>query len=280
MVQLTDIQIELYQKYLDTFTSGCEDKKSGLFANCAILRLICAHPNLLYDMADRARNRDLIGEEEVLSGDEDNGHKKKSKKKLKPEDLERAKALGDVTWFNSKIPDRYAMDISLSGKFALMFEILNECERVGDKVVIFSLSLDVLGFIERMLKTVGDNKNALGQLLDPELRNTWDFDFDYFRIDGSKSAEQRKVSVDKFNSVGNPRARLFLLSTKAGAVGINLIGANRCIIFDVSWNPSDDMQSIGRIYRFGQLKQSYIYRFVSKGTMEEKVNCINPILVN
>ena len=108
--------------------------------------------------------------------------------------------------------------------------------------------------------------SALGGYLD-----TWVPGKDYYRMDGSTPADTRKIWCKFFNRATSHRMRLFLISTKAGGLGINLVAANRVIIFDASWNPSHDVQSIFRVFRFGQTKPVYVYRFLAKGTMEEKI---------
>ncbi|KAK9685229.1 SNF2-related domain [Popillia japonica] len=162
-------------------------------------------------------------------------------------------------------------NIYVSGKLALLFEILKHCESIGDKVLIFSQSLYSLNVIEYFLSKIDDATQNSENNSFCGFSGSWALGLDYFRLDGSSSCDNRAAWCKTFNDPNNIRARLFLISTRAGSLGINLVAANRVIIFDVSWNPSYDTQSIYRVYRFGQTKPSYIYRFVTLGTMEMKI---------
>lgn len=83
-------------------------------------------------------------------------------------------------------------------------------------------------------------------------------------MDGQTEKSERSRFVKAFNNPKNTKTRLFLISTKAGGIGINLTGANRCVIFDASWNPANDTQSIYRTYRIGQKKNVFVYRFIAQ----------------
>lgn len=92
---------------------------------------------------------------------------------------------------------------------------------------------------------------------------TWKPRADYFRLDGKTNKHERHELIKCFNSPSNKRARVFLISSRAGGQGINLTGANRCILLDTSWNPSVDQQNIFRIYRLGQTKECFAYRLLA-----------------
>ena len=92
----------------------------------------------------------------------------------------------------------------------------------------------------------------------------------YFQLDGSTPIKRRQELVDRFN-VPTQVEKVFLLSSKAGGVGLNLVGANRLILFDPDWNPANDAQAMGRVWRDGQKKRVFIYRLLSTGSIEEKV---------
>ena len=78
------------------------------------------------------------------------------------------------------------------------------------------------------------------------------------------------IQVDHFND-DESDARLFLISTRAGNLGVNLTAATRVVLFDSSWNPSNDAQAIFRAWRYGQTKPVYVYRLLGAGTVEEKI---------
>ncbi|CAI5709337.1 unnamed protein product [Hyaloperonospora brassicae] len=92
----------------------------------------------------------------------------------------------------------------------------------------------------------------------------------FVRLDGSTSAKKRKKLVDTFNDPST-NSFAFLLSSKAGGCGLNLIGANRLVLFDPDWNPATDKQAAARVWREGQKKMCYVYRFLATGTLEEKI---------
>lgn len=90
------------------------------------------------------------------------------------------------------------------------------------------------------------------------------------RLDGNMIVSKRQKLVDKFNDPEAPEF-IFLLSSKAGGCGLNLIGANRLVLFDPDWNPAADQQALARVWRDGQKKDCFVYRFIATGTIEEKI---------
>ncbi|XP_037933834.1 DNA repair and recombination protein RAD54B-like [Teleopsis dalmanni] len=91
------------------------------------------------------------------------------------------------------------------------------------------------------------------------------------RLDGSTTITERNQNVKEFNSNSNTTELVFLLSAKAGGVGLNLIGASRLILFDNDWNPATDAQAMGRIWRDGQSNDVHVYRLITAGCIEEKI---------
>ncbi|CAL1704639.1 unnamed protein product [Somion occarium] len=137
-----------------------------------------------------------------------------------------------------------------SGKFMVLERFLHRIRtETNDKIVLISNYTQTLDLFEKLLRSKK---------------------YGYFRLDGSMSIPKRQKLVDQFN---NPEGKefVFLLSSKAGGCGINLIGANRLILFDPDWNPAADQQALARVWRDGQKKECFVYRFISTGTIEEKI---------
>eukprot|EP00977_Amphora_coffeiformis_P007695 scaffold1690_cov182-Amphora_coffeaeformis.AAC.52 len=142
-------------------------------------------------------------------------------------------------------------NISSSGKLAVLSLLLNEIQTSAcdDKVVIVSNFTSALSLIEELI-------------LKPN-------NMSYLRLDGSVNAQNRQTLVDTFTRTSASVSFCFLLSAKAGGCGLNLVGANKLVMFDPDWNPATDLQAMGRIYRTGQTRPTTIYRLFSTGTLEE-----------
>lgn len=149
--------------------------------------------------------------------------------------------------------DKKVEDASLSGKLIVLGTLLDLIRRFNptDKVVIVSNFTSALTIIEELiLRTKG---------------------LSFVRLDGSTDNKVRGSIVDSFNRGSVDNSFAFLLSSKAGGCGLNLIGANRLIMVDADWNPATDHQAMARIYREGQLKSCFIYRLFTSGTVEEVI---------
>ncbi|XP_076676653.1 chromodomain-helicase-DNA-binding protein 1 isoform X2 [Andrena cerasifolii] len=136
-----------------------------------------------------------------------------------------------------------------SGKLVLLDKLLVRLRETGHRVLIFSQMV-------RML-------DILGEYLQKR-------HFPFQRLDGSIKGELRKQALDHFNADGSPDF-CFLLSTRAGGLGINLATADTVIIFDSDWNPQNDLQAQARAHRIGQKNQVNIYRLVTKNSVEEEI---------
>ncbi|CAJ0604005.1 unnamed protein product [Cylicocyclus nassatus] len=146
-------------------------------------------------------------------------------------------------------------------KMVLAMELLDATTRRGEKMLIFSQNLTALDLIEDYL--------SRRKLQTRTETTAWMKSINYFRLDGSTPGIERERLINRFNS--DPTVHLFLISTRAGSLGINLVAANRCIIFDACWNPCHDAQAVCRVYRYGQQRRTYIYRLILNNCMEKAI---------
>uniref|UniRef100_A0A8D3AD53 Helicase ARIP4-like n=1 Tax=Scophthalmus maximus TaxID=52904 RepID=A0A8D3AD53_SCOMX len=157
-----------------------------------------------------------------------------------------------------------------SAKMVMLFHLIEESVRKGDKLLVFSQSLSTLTVIEDFLakRPVPPSPNTSGS---GRPNQNWVRNLNYYRLDGSTTASERERLINQFNDPANTSVWVFLLSTRAGCLGVNLIGANRVVVFDASWNPCHDAQAVCRVYRYGQKKPCHIYRLVCDFTLEKKI---------
>jgi chromodomain-helicase-DNA-binding protein 1 len=150
---------------------------------------------------------------------------------------------------NERREDQLKGLIASSGKMMLLDQLLTKLKRDNHRVLIFSQMV-------KMLDILGDYLQLRG--------------YQFQRLDGTIAAGPRRMAIDHFNA-DDSNDFCFLLSTRAGGLGINLMTADTVIIFDSDWNPQADLQAMARAHRIGQKKPVSIYRLVSKETVEEEV---------
>ncbi|XP_072006025.1 chromodomain-helicase-DNA-binding protein 3 isoform X3 [Engystomops pustulosus] len=139
--------------------------------------------------------------------------------------------------------------IKSSGKLLLLQKMLRKLHEQGHRVLIFSQMTKMLDLLEDFLDFEG---------------------YKYERIDGGITGALRQEAIDRFNAPGAQQF-CFLLSTRAGGLGINLATADTVIIYDSDWNPHNDIQAFSRAHRIGQANKVMIYRFVTRASVEERI---------
>ncbi|KFZ02202.1 hypothetical protein V500_00377 [Pseudogymnoascus sp. VKM F-4518 (FW-2643)] len=166
----------------------------------------------------------------------------------------------DLDFLQTMVPDRWEdlynhrdsifnlSNPEFCGKWRVLKRLLRFWHGNGDKVLVFSHSVKLLKMLQHLFHNTAYNVSFL---------------------DGSLSYEDRQRVVDDFNS--DPGQFVFLISTKAGGVGLNITSANKVVIFDPNWNPSYDLQAQDRAYRIGQTRDVEVFRLISAGTVEEIV---------
>ena len=137
-----------------------------------------------------------------------------------------------------------------SGKMQVLDRMLARIRQdTNDKIVLISNYTQTLDIFDKLCRS----------------RN-----YGCLRLDGTMNVNKRQKLVDKFNDPEGEEF-VFLLSSKAGGCGLNLIGANRLVLFDPDWNPAADQQALARVWRDGQKKDCFVYRFIATGSIEEKI---------
>jgi len=143
------------------------------------------------------------------------------------------------------LPEKHLLTTDC-GKLQKLGRMLHQFQDCSQKCVIFSQFASMLDILEGFLNF---------------------HSFTYRRLDGMTQVSERQLLVDRFNQ--DPSIFVFLASTRAGGVGLNLTGASVVIFYDSDWNPSVDKQAMDRVHRIGQEKEVFVYRMVTRHTLEE-----------
>uniref|UniRef100_A0A3Q1BZ60 RAD54 like 2 n=1 Tax=Amphiprion ocellaris TaxID=80972 RepID=A0A3Q1BZ60_AMPOC len=289
LVRLSPVQRALYTEFMKRFREAGNSGWLGLNplkAFCVCCK-IWNHPDVLYEALQKenqANEQDLDLDDITSAGNPrcpapsaglkakvaDSSNSKVNSTPLPPlnSSQDRANQVITYEWAKDVMSNYQTGVLENSAKMVLLFHLIDESVMRRDKILVFSQSLSTLTVIEDFL-----SKRPMPQGIastDSQNQN-WVRNLNYYRLDGSTSASERERLINQFNDPENSSTWVFLLSTRSGCLGVNLIGANRVVVFDASWNPCHDAQAVCRVYRYGQRKPCYIYRLVCDFTLEKKI---------
>uniref|UniRef100_A0A7N8XEZ4 Helicase ARIP4-like n=1 Tax=Mastacembelus armatus TaxID=205130 RepID=A0A7N8XEZ4_9TELE len=286
LVRLSPLQRALYTEFMSRFREAGNTgwlSLNPLKAFCVCCK-IWNHPDVLYEALQKenlASDQDLDLDDVTSTGPTrcPTASTQKSKPLENPNPIgglslnqlqEKANQVITYEWAKDIMCDYKPGILENSAKMVLLFHLIEESVRKGDKILVFSQSLSTLTVIEDFLakRKVPPSPNTSGG---ERPNQNWVRNLSYYRLDGSTTASERDRLINQFNDPSNTSAWVFLLSTRAGCLGVNLIGANRVVVFDASWNPCHDAQAVCRVYRYGQRKPCHIYRLVCDFTLEKKI---------
>lgn len=146
-----------------------------------------------------------------------------------------------------QLPD-YSRLVTDCSKMKVLYDLLQRLHKEGHRCLIFCQMTRMMDILEDFL--------------------IWQ-KYSYFRMDGSTMLQDRRYMTEEYQT--NPNIFAFILSTRAGGLGINLIAADTVIFYDNDWNPTMDSQATDRAHRIGQKKKVHVYRLVTKNTVEERI---------
>ncbi|XP_041638846.1 helicase ARIP4 [Cheilinus undulatus] len=287
LVRLSPIQRALYTEFMKRFREAGNSGWLGLNplkAFCVCCK-IWNHPDVLFEALQKenqANEQDLDLDDITSASNprcpapgaglkakvaDSSNSKVNNVPPLNPSQ-DRANQVITYEWAKDTMVNYQIGVLENSAKMVLLFHLIDESVRRRDKILVFSQSLSTLSVIEDFL-----SKRAMppGIASSDAQSQNWVRNLNYYRLDGSTSASERERLINQFNDPENTATWVFLLSTRAGCLGVNLIGANRVVVFDASWNPCHDAQAVCRVYRYGQRKPCYIYRLVCDFTLEKKI---------
>ncbi|XP_041801164.1 helicase ARIP4-like isoform X2 [Chelmon rostratus] len=286
LVRLSPLQRALYTEFMSRFREAGNTgwlSLNPLKAFCVCCK-IWNHPDVLYEALQKenmASDQDLDLDDITSTGPArcPTAPNQKSKPLENPNPIgglslnqlqEKANQVITYEWAKDIMCDYKPGILENSAKMVLLFHLIEESVRKGDKLLVFSQSLSTLTVIEDFLakRPVPPSPNTSNR---DRPNQNWVRNLNYYRLDGSTTASERERLINQFNDPSNTSAWVFLLSTRAGCLGVNLIGANRVVVFDASWNPCHDAQAVCRVYRYGQRKPCHIYRLVCDFTLEKKI---------